>query len=90
MTSRSEYRTAFGRALDNQLRVRGVSQRKLAETAGVSSGYLNHTMKGRKTVSARFADTVADTLALTEVERVALHRAAASDAGFKLDLTTKD
>jgi hypothetical protein len=46
-------------------------------------------MAGRKTVSPEWADLVADALDLDEKACIELHRAAASDAGYKLELTKK-
>jgi cyanate lyase len=82
-----KYATAFGEALAKQLEKRSTNQRTLAAKLGSSPSYVNHLLAGRKTASASIADTVADELCLPEKERIDLHRAAARDAGFKLDLT---
>ena len=68
---------------------RGTSQRALASATGRHPSYITQTMNGTKSVSPQWADLVADVLKLPEKERVKLHRAAASDHGFKLDLTKK-
>jgi len=44
-------------------------------------------MKGRRLGSADWIDTVANALDLNGAEREKLHRAAARDRGFKIDLT---
>ena len=85
----SKYATAFGQALAKQFERRQISQRELAAATGVSPSYVNHTMAGRKAVSPEWADLVADVMQLDEKARVELHRAAAKDAGYKLDLTKK-
>lgn len=64
-----------------------MTQSVLAEALGCSTAYANGVVRGTKRVSARWADLVADTLELSEAERVRLHRAAAADHGFRLDLT---
>jgi len=84
-----QYATAFGEALARQLAKRGTNQRTLAFSVGTTPSYVNHVIAGRKMASPQFADKVADTLGLPKAERVGLHRAAARDAGFKLDLTKK-
>lgn len=82
-------RTAFGVALSEQLDRANLSQTALAEATGTSPSYVNQTMSGKKPVGPQWADMVADVLGVSDRERVRLHRAAASDAGFKLDLTKK-
>jgi hypothetical protein len=47
-------------------------------------------MAGRKSVSPQWADLVADAMKLDESARIELHRAAARDAGYKLDLIKKN
>lgn len=66
-----------------------MTQRAFASAVGLSSSYANHTMAGRKPVSPELADRAADVLQLDEAERVELHMAAATDAGYKLDLSKK-
>lgn len=82
-----KYETAFGQALAEQLEQQCSTQADLASATGTSRSYVNQTMSGKKPVSPRWADLVADVLNLPEHERAKLHRAAATDAGFKLDLT---
>jgi hypothetical protein len=61
----------------------------LANNVGVSVQYLNQMMTAARPASAHWADLVADALKLQEHQRVGLHRAAALDNRFKLDLTPK-
>lgn len=82
-----KYATAFGQALAEQLEIRCSTQADLASATGTSRSYVNQTMNGKKPASPRWADLVADVLNLPATERVRLHRAAATDAGFKLDFT---
>jgi transcriptional regulator with XRE-family HTH domain len=84
-----EFATEFGKALARQLDKRNTSQRSLASATGTSPSYVNHLLSGRKSVSPKWADLVADVMQLEPLERQELHRAAAIDAGFKLDLTKK-
>ena len=64
-----------------------MSQIELANALGKSASYTNQVMTGRKKPTPRWADLVADTLGLSAAQRAALHRSAAKDNGFKLDLT---
>lgn len=86
---RARFATAFGRALDAQLRARGSTQTALAASLRQSLSYLNQVMTGRKATSPRFADEVADRLGVDDATRQELHHAAALDRGFKLDLTER-
>jgi transcriptional regulator with XRE-family HTH domain len=84
---RERYETAFGQALAAQLSERGVTQRGLASSTGVSPAYINRMMTGSARPSSGWADLVADALGVPALVRQQLHTAAAKDAGFKLDLT---
>jgi plasmid maintenance system antidote protein VapI len=88
-TRRARLRTAFGRALDAQLERSGTTQTVLAASLGRSTSYLNQVIHGRKTASPALVDAVADRLETDDATRQALHRAAALDHGFKLDLTER-
>ena len=87
MTTRKEYRSAFGEALSRQLESRHLTQRALATLAKATASYTSHVMAGRKPASPEFVERVAEGLKLPENDRAVLHRAAASDLGYKLDLT---
>jgi plasmid maintenance system antidote protein VapI len=89
MNSSEKNRSAFGEALSKHFEREGSTQTQLANATGVSPSYVNQTISGKKYVSPEWADLVADVLKMSNTERVRLHRAAARDAGFKLDLTKK-
>lgn len=75
-----------GQTLDESLRSRGLSQRDLAERLDVSAAYVSALVSGKKTLSASTADRLVGALSLNQEETVSLHRAAAMDMGFRLDL----
>jgi transcriptional regulator with XRE-family HTH domain len=79
--------TETGAALGDILAERGVSQQALARRAGVSQPYVNQVATGKRRASAGWIDMVATVLELSDEERERLHRAAAKDHGFKIDLT---
>lgn len=90
MTSRSkkgDYASAFGRALDEQLAKRGMRQSEIAAATAHSPSYVNQTMTGKKPVPPQWVDLVADVIRATPEERAHMHRGAALDHGFKIDLT---
>jgi len=80
-------RTVFGSTIQDILVATGSSQAALASGIGCSRSYVNHTMAGRKVASPEWVNLVADTLKLSEDKRAELHRAAAKDAGYEIDLT---
>ena len=59
---------------------------RLAEAVGKSPAYTNQTITGRKSASPQWVNLVAETLKLWAKERLALHRAAAKDQGYEIDL----
>jgi len=79
--------TEAAAALEQILAERGVSQYRLSKLAGISQPYVNQVATGRRRASAEWIELVSDTLNLSEPERERLHRAAARDHGFKIDLT---
>ena len=83
---RSANTSAFGAAVSSELAQRRMSQTELAEKTGKPLAYVNQTMTGRKSVSPQWADLVARALRLSAESRVALHRAAAKDRGYDIDL----
>lgn len=85
----NDYASAFGEALSKQLSARQVTPYTLANNTGVSPSFVSRAMHGKRTVSPEWADTIAKALALNDKEARDLHRAAALDAGYKLDLTKK-
>jgi cyanate lyase len=86
MSRRTRRSSAFGAQLAAALTERQMSQYDLAEALGKSAAFTNQTMTGRKSASPQWVNLVADTLKLSPKERVALHRAAAKDQGYEIDL----
>jgi transcriptional regulator with XRE-family HTH domain len=82
-----EPKTRVGTSLGDILSGRGLSQASAAARANISQPYFNQVVKGRRLASADWIDTVANALDLDDAEREKLHRAAARDHGFKIDLT---
>lgn len=74
-------------ALGDILARRGMSQRHAASATGLSQPYFNQVVNGHRQANARWVTLVAETLKLTKHEKTALHRAAAKDHGFEIDLT---
>ena len=79
------YRTAFAEALKEQLAAKELRQSDLARLTDVSSSYISHTLAGRKPISPEWADVIANAIDASQEERRRLHRAAALDAGFKIE-----
>lgn len=86
MTERGP-KTQLAASLGDVLAGRGLSQSSAAARANISQPYFNQVATGRRRASAAWIETVADALGLDEEERAALHRAAARDHGFKIDLS---
>lgn len=83
----SASKTEAGEALTALLSSRSTSQYAAAKVANTSQSYLNQVVNGERLASAAWLDTIATALGLTDEERAKLHRAAARDHGFKIDLT---
>jgi|GEM_PF-1456281 len=79
-------RSGFGEVLDRILMRRGLRASQLAAGLGVTPSYLSALVTGQKPVSAERVDQIADLLGAGPEERTRLHRAAAKDLGFRLDL----
>ena len=79
-------RSRFGEVLEEALQARCLRQINLAESLGVSGAYLSGLTTGSKSVTADRVTQVSSVLDLTPDEDRKLHRAAALDAGFRLDL----
>ncbi|MFX4299938.1 helix-turn-helix domain-containing protein [Pseudosulfitobacter pseudonitzschiae] len=90
MSSRSgketESRTAFGCKLSEYIDRYATSRSDLASRMGTSRAYVSGLTTGTKHASARTAEDIAETLGVSPAEKIELHRAAALDAGFKLEL----
>jgi plasmid maintenance system antidote protein VapI len=83
------YRTAFAEALEAQLAAKDLRQADLARLTKRSRSYISHTIAGRKPISPEWADVIAKAIDASEEERRRLHRAAALDAGFKIEPESK-
>ena len=86
MPRRSASTSAFGAAVSSALAQRHMSQVELAQSLGKSLAYTNQTLTGRKSASPEWVNLVAETLKLSPRERMSLHRAAARDQGYEIDL----
>jgi len=78
--------TEAGQAIQRSLDARGWTQKELATRLDVSQAYVSALVSGKKPLSPPTANRVAGAMALSGAESVALHRAAARDQGFQLDL----
>ena len=78
--------TRFGKELSAQLKARRLRPTDISQDLGVSVSYVSGLTTGAKNASAQTADRIADVIGAADEERVRLHRAAAVDAGFRLDL----
>ena len=78
--------TKFGKAFAASLERHGLNQSRAAEQVGVSRNYVSMIVSGKKSPSPARIDDLAGALGFTEEEARRLHRAAATDAGFRLDL----
>ena len=86
MTSKKTRRSAFGEAASAELEARQLAQNDRAELTNKSAAYVSQTFTGEKPVSPGWANLVADVLKLTPKQRAKLHRAAAKDRGYEIDL----
>lgn len=84
MTKKNEKRA--GEALRDLMKERSVSQTELASQLDVSQAYVSSIVRGTKSMSPSTIDKAAGALGVSDKARVRLHRAAALDQGFKLDL----
>lgn len=80
---------AFGRVVHEMLAARAMSRIDLARRIGISEVYLYKLIGGKKAVSAERAESIAVAIGATPAGRIRLHRAAATDAGYVLDLTSE-
>lgn len=85
-------KTSFGLEVSASLAMRNLGQTDLANQLGKSVSYVNQTLTGKSPVNGDWVDLVANALDVSPERRAEMHRAAAKDAGFKieLDLTTKE
>lgn len=85
MTSNSK--TLTGAALQKLIKDSGHNQGSFASAVGTSRVYTNTVIAGHNVPSSGWLNMVATGLGLTEEQSVELHRAAARDHGFKIDLS---
>lgn len=85
MARKTKYDTHFGASASVRLAEAKMSQTELARAMGKPLPYVNQTLTGRKPANAAWVDLVCDVMSLDHDKRVEMHRAAAKDAGFKLD-----
>lgn len=78
---------AAGAILRRHLGEGSVTQSSLATATGVSQAYVNFLVTGRRNMSPGWVDLISDTMKLSDEQRVEMHRAAAKDHGFEIDLT---
>ena len=86
MARRTSNTNAFGAAVSRALVERQMSQADLAGALGKSPAYTNQTLTGRKSASPEWVNLVAQALQLSPKQRASLHRAAAKDQGYEIDL----
>lgn len=79
-------KSKLGGELQKQLSSRNLRQVDLAERLDVSAAYVSSISTGTKNVSPESVNSISKALSLSAEDEVALHRAAATDQGFKLDL----
>lgn len=79
-------RSTFGTTLEAQLRAADLTQIDVSNMIGTSRAYVSGIVTGSKNVTASTVDKIADALQADAATRVKLHRAAAIDQGFRLDL----
>ena len=76
----------FGSSVSRALAEVGMTQTELANQTDKPVSYVNQTMTGLRPAKPQWVDIVASTLKLQADRTAELHRAAAKDAGFKIDL----
>jgi transcriptional regulator with XRE-family HTH domain len=86
MSGKPDEDKAFGAALGKYLGQYGKSRAGVASEMGITRSYISQLTTGAKVASAEKVDSLADTIGVSQEERVDLHRAAAKSAGFRIDL----
>ena len=79
-------RSKFGRALEDILDRHAMKRSEAVERLEVSRAYFSAVVTGRKGISPDRIDSLSQHLEFDDDEVRRLHRAAAQDAGFRLDL----
>jgi transcriptional regulator with XRE-family HTH domain len=84
--TRGRYSTETGAVVSRALATAGLRQFELAQTTGSSETYISQVLNGHRNPTPAWLDVIAGALSMTPEQRVELHRAAAIDRGYKLDL----
>ena len=79
-------KSKFGKELDRLLAERGMSQKSLASQIATSPAYVSSITLGVRNVSPARVSSIAAAMGVDARDMSRLHRAAAIDAGFQLDL----
>jgi transcriptional regulator with XRE-family HTH domain len=79
-------KTEFGKSLSNILDIYSSNQSSLARDMGKSRAYVSSICNGTKSVSPNKISEISAILNLKQEDEIKLHRSAAKDQGFKLDL----
>lgn len=82
---RTRFDTNIGSAMSVSLASNSMTATSLAAGMGISRSYVSQVMTGSKHASPHWIDLVVRTLNLSEEDRIKLHRAAALDAGYKIE-----
>ena len=83
MTSKSN---ETGKTLRVLIEVKDTTQHEVASNAGMSQPYMNQFVTGKRTPSGEWLNLIAKAMKLSREQRIQLHRAAAKDSGFEIDL----
>ncbi len=79
-------KTKTGEILRQHFAASTIPQTVVSKEMGLARPYLNKVLGGSEVPSAKWLETVALGLGLTQTQQRDLHRAAAQDHGFKIDL----
>ena len=83
---KKQSKTRFGTLYQECLRRHDMTQSSVAKVTGNSRSYVSQVIVGKKSAGPNTVDSMANAIDATDGERRELHRAAASDAGFRIDL----
>lgn len=80
-------KTETGPQIERLVKAAGHSQSSFAAAVGTSRVYANRVINGHFIPSAEWLNTVSLALNLSDEQRKVLHRSAAKDQGYEIDLT---
>lgn len=86
----SNSKTETGVILRQHLAAAVTTQSAVSRDMGIARPYLNKVIGGDELPSPKWLDIVSTGLNLNDEQRRELHRAAARDHGFKIDLESPD